>query len=87
MIGVVLFAAFGLGLGLAHFAALRWSIAAYLRGGRGALAWYAARLAGMALILFVVAKAAGGLVLATLAGLVVARVVMVRRVPAQPETR
>lgn len=79
MSGVVLFALAGLALGAMHFAALRWTVAAYLRGRRTAIAWYVARLAGSAAILFVLVRAGGPLVLATLAGFVVARAVVVRR--------
>jgi F1F0 ATPase subunit 2 len=79
MIGVVLFAVAGLALGAVHFATLRWTVDAYLRGGRGAMAWYLARVAGAALILFSLVRAGGTLVLATLGGFLVARVVAVRR--------
>jgi F1F0 ATPase subunit 2 len=85
MIGLMLFAAIGLVLGIVHFAALRWTIAAYLRGRRSALAWYVARLIGMALILFVVTRTGGRLALATLGGFMVARTVIVRRTSEQPE--
>lgn len=85
MIDLVVFAAIGLVLGVAHFAALRWTIAAYLRGGRSALAWYATRMIGMALILFIVTRTGGRLVLATLGGFMVARTVIVRRTPKQQE--
>lgn len=79
MIGVVLFALAGLALGLVHFATLRWTVAAYLGGRRRAIAWYVARLAGSAALLFVLARTGGPLVLATLAGFVLARVLVVRR--------
>ena len=79
MIGVVLFAVAGLALGAVHFAVLQWTVTAYLRGRRRAIAWYVARLAGSAAILFVLVRAGGPLVLATLAGFVIARAVVVRR--------
>lgn len=85
MIGIGLFALVGVVLGIAHFAALRWSVAAFLRGRRGIIAWYVARLVGVALILFALVRIGGPLVLATLAGFLVARTVFVRRVRAGPE--
>ena len=78
MIG--LFALAGLGLGIAHFAALRWTVTAYLTGTRGAIAWYVARLAGSGAILFVLIRIGGPFVLAALVGFLTARWLVIRRV-------
>ena len=85
MIGIGLFALLGVLLGIAHFASLRWSVAAFLRGRRGIIAWYLVRLIGVALILLALVRIGGPLVLATLAGFLVARTVFVRHVQAGPE--
>ena len=85
MMAVAVFALAGLVLGLAHFAVLRWTLAAYLRGARGAIPLYAARLAGSALVLFVLVRIGGALVLATLVGFVVARTIAVYVVRANRE--
>jgi F1F0 ATPase subunit 2 len=75
---ILLFALTGLALGIAHFAALRWTVRAYLTGTRSAIAWYVARLAGSGAILFVLVRIGGPLVLAALVGFLAARVVMAR---------
>ena len=77
MIG--LFALMGFALGFAHFAALRWTVRAYLTGTRSAIAWYVARLAGSGAILLVVVRIGGPLVLAALVGFLAARWFVVRR--------
>lgn len=78
MIGPALFALAGLLLGLAHFAVLRWTVAAYLHGTRAAIAWYVVRLAASAAALVALARLGGRLVLATLVGFVAARAIAVR---------
>ena len=81
MIGIAAFALAGFVLGLAHFAALRWTVAAYVRGNRQAIAWYAARLTVSASILFVLVRLGGALVLVALIGFVIARSIAVRFTP------
>jgi len=76
---ILAFTLAGFALGVAHFAALRWTVRAYLAGTRGALAWYAARLAGSGAILVVVVRIGGPLVIASLIGFVAARLLVVRR--------
>jgi len=76
---IAAFALIGFALGVAHFAALRWTVGAYLAGRRGAIAWYAARLAGSGAVLVVLVRLGGPLVIATLVGFVAARLVVVRR--------
>ncbi len=78
MIGLVLFALAGLVLGLAYFAALRWTVAAYLSGKRYAIVLYFARLAGSAAVLYALVRIGGPRVLATLGGFVIARSIAVR---------
>jgi F1F0 ATPase subunit 2 len=77
MIAIALFAIAGLALGLAHFAALRWTVARFVRGQRSAVPWYLARLAGSAAVLFVLVRLGGPLALATLVGFMVARTIAV----------
>ena len=84
MIAVAGFGLIGLVLGVAYFATLRWTVDAYLRGGRGAIAWYVLRLAGVTAALYVLVRIGGALVLASLAGFLVARLVAVRRAHAPP---
>lgn len=76
---ILLFALTGFALGIAHFAALRWTVGAYLTGTRSAIAWYLARLAGSGAILFVLVRIGGPLVLAALVGFLAARLLVVRR--------
>jgi len=84
---ILVFAVAGFALGLAHFAALRWTVAAYLAGTRNAIAWYVARLAGSAAVLFVLVRIGGPLVPAPLGSFLVARVVIARRANAAAEDR
>ena len=76
---IAVFVLAGFMLGLAHFIALRWTVAAFLRGTRGAIAWYIARLAGSAAVLFLLVRIGGPLVLAALGGFLAARMITVRR--------
>lgn len=79
MTAIAGFALIGFVLGLAYFAALRWTLDAYLRGRRAAIAWYVLRLAGIAAAFLVLVRLGGELLLASLGGFVIARVVAVRR--------
>ena len=85
MIEIAAFAAMGFALGLAYFAALRWTVERYLRGNRTAIVWYVLRLAAVGAALYVLVRTGGVLVLASLAGFFVARLVAVRRAHAPPE--
>lgn len=85
MIAIAAFSAMGFVLGLAYFAALRWTVERYLRGNRTAIVWYVLRLAAMSGALYVLVRTGGVLVLASLGGFFVARLVAVRRAPAPPE--
>jgi F1F0 ATPase subunit 2 len=76
---ILLFALTGLALGIAHFAALRWTVRAYLTGTRSAIAWYVVRLAGSGAILVMLVRIGGPLVLAALVGFLAARLLVVRR--------
>ena len=78
MSSIALFALAGLVLGIAHFAALRWTVDEYVRGSRGAIGWYAARVVAAAAVLFVGVRIGGPLVLASLAGFILARAIAVR---------
>lgn len=85
MIAIAAFSAMGFVLGLAYFAALRWTVERYLRGNRTAIVWYVLRLAAMSAALYVLVRTGGVLVLASLGGFFVARLVAVRRAHAPPE--
>lgn len=81
MTAIAAFAAIGFFLGVAHFAALRWTVARYLAGARSAIGWYVARIVVTGGVLFALAVTGGPLLLAALAGFVVARFLAVRRAP------
>lgn len=79
MIAITAFVAIGFALGLAYFAALRWTIERYLRGHRMAIAWYLLRLVVVGSALYVLVRTGGVMVLASLGGFLVARLLAVRR--------
>lgn len=85
MSGIAAFSAMGFVLGLAYFAALRRTVERYLRGNRTAIAWYVVRLAAMGAALYVLVRTGGVLVLPSLCGFFVARLVAVRRAHAPPK--
>jgi F1F0 ATPase subunit 2 len=86
---VILAIAFGFGvaLGLAYFAALRWNVTLYLSPGstRKAIALHLARLAGIGVGLYLAARGGAGPLLAATLGVLVARVALTR--PPREEPR